>query len=181
MAKYCLVQAEGPARYVTTRDRPVGSAGRPTPNEPGFVATKKDVDVFFSLRHLLGVRRFRHILFVVAAMLWLPASAHCQLETIGGLELLRCASSNPSGPSQGHCENGCCAAEHSQYNGDHGRLSVSIPVFLQTSTAFSIDAPRALPDEVSLGVLTAAPPELPKAWQFSFRTALPVRAPSLLS
>ena len=39
----------------------------------------------------------------------------------------------------------------------------------------------SLTSYLSLGVPTTAPPDLPKIWQFSFRAALPVRAPSYLS
>jgi hypothetical protein len=40
---------------------------------------------------------------------------------------------------------------------------------------------NSLPVEVSVGVLTAAPPQLLKTWHFVSRTALPARAPSLAS
>jgi hypothetical protein len=40
---------------------------------------------------------------------------------------------------------------------------------------------RSLPDEVSAGILTAAPPQLLKTWHFFSRAALPARAPSLAS
>lgn len=39
----------------------------------------------------------------------------------------------------------------------------------------------ALPIEVSLGILTAAPPEILSSRHFLSRTALPVRAPSVRS
>jgi hypothetical protein len=127
------------------------------------------------------VRHRRNILFALAALLWLPVSAHCQLESIRGLEVLRCPSGNQSSPSKEHCDSGCCAAEHSQYKASQERVSIPTPALVQVALALSAEVERALPDEVNLGVLTAAPPEIPKGWQFSSRAALPIRAPSLLS
>jgi hypothetical protein len=47
------------------------------------------------------------------------------------------------------------------------------------ATAFMSEAIASPP--VSSTTLVSAPPDLPTRWQFAFRTALPVRAPSLAS
>jgi hypothetical protein len=127
-----------------------------------------------------GVRNFRNIFFALAAFVWLPVSAHCQLETVPGLEFLRCASDSQN--SKGHCsDTGCCAAEKSQYKADQVRLTLPSPDLLPISFAPILDTANSLPAEVSVGILTPAPPQLLKTWQFASRTALPVRAPSIAS
>lgn len=133
---------------------------------------------------MIGVRRFRNILFALAAFLWLPVAAHCQLETVPGLEFLRCSTAAQSSPGpNGHCgDGGCCSVEKSQYRTDQFRVTLASANWLPVSPPPILDAANTLPEEVSLGILTAAPPPpLLKTWQFSLRTALPVRAPSLAS
>ena len=60
-----------------------------------------------------GVRRFHNLLFALAASLWLPASAHCQLETVPGFEFLRCSvdTGDAQQPAK-DCSN-CCSVEQS--------------------------------------------------------------------
>lgn len=132
---------------------------------------------------MIGVRCFRNILFALAAFLWLPVSAHCQLETVPGLEFLRCPADAQSsrGPSRDCGDSGCCAAEKSQYKAEQLRVTLPSPDFLPVSLTPIVDAASSLPAEVSLGVLTAAPPQLLRTWHFASRTALPARAPSIAS
>ena len=128
----------------------------------------------------MSVRYFRNIFFALAAFLWLPVSAHCQLETVPGLEFLRCASDTQT--AQGHCnDSGCCSAEKSQYKTEQARATLPSPDLLPISSAPLLPLVNTLPAEVSVGILTAAPPQLLKTWQFASRTALPVRAPSIAS
>ena len=121
--------------------------------------------------------RFRSIVKLMMLVLWLPATFHCQLESIPGLEFVRCSSDTSN---QSDCkDDGCCAVEKQQYRSEQQRQS--IPVFLAIPSAPLLTAANALPDEVSLGIFTAAPPELLKTWQFALRTASPPRAPSFAS
>jgi len=129
------------------------------------------------------VRRFRNIWFALAALLWLPASAHCQLESLTGLEILKCADECPtsSAPAK-NCKdcNACCAVEKSQFRGQHIRLTIPAPELIT-----SIHALLLLPERAELSPVpldrTAAPPDLPQRWHFIARNALPVRAPSFVS
>ncbi len=122
--------------------------------------------------------------FALAAFLWLPAAAHCQLETVPGLGFLRCA-----GVTAGdHCTPGdcgrCCAVEQSDYSLSSGSFSVFAPKLVALPLgvpSITLDTLTALPDEVTLGVLVAAPPETFPTRHFLHRTALPVRAPSFAS
>ena len=117
---------------------------------------------------------------MLAAVLWLPMTLHCQLESIPGLEFLACASDGQN--SKGDCdEGGCCAVEKSQYKSEQARLTIPSPGLLPVAFAPVLDVANTLPAEVSLGIFTSAPPELHKTWHFVSRMALPVRAPSIAS
>jgi hypothetical protein len=129
------------------------------------------------------VRYFRNILFTLAALLWLPASAHCQLESIDGLEFLHCTAVNEPvhcATSEDCSECGCFALEKSHYRSEQLTFTLQLPVFLPVSPA-PLAAANILPVEVTGGQLTTAPPQLLKTWQFASRMALPARAPSLAS
>jgi len=129
----------------------------------------------------MRVRRFGNIVFALAGLLWLPVSVHCQLESILGLEFLRCAveMSSSHNPDK-DCTN-CCAVEKSLYRAEQVRLNVRTAVLVPTAAAPALPVANPSPAELHLGILTAAPPELPQSWQFLLRTALPPRAPSLVS
>lgn len=112
-------------------------------------------------------------------MLWLPVTSHCLLKCVPGFEFLQCASH--TAPDADDDDDGCDVVEAGFYQiEDNGPavapMVVAVDVFHSTPALDVAAAPAALP-----GWLTAAPPELPKVWQFSFRTALPPRAPSLVS
>ena len=122
--------------------------------------------------------------FALAAFLWLPVSAHCQIETVPGFEFLACLTESAchddqsSGRGDTEC---CCAAEKSQYRTEQLRVVLPTPDLLLAIFAPVLTPAKALPDEVSLGILTAAPPQLLKTWHFTSRMALPARAPSIAS
>jgi len=127
------------------------------------------------------VRRFKNIVFTLAALIWLPVSAHCQLESVPGLEFLRCSVETADTHTPAKDCTGCCAVEKSQYRTEHVRLTVPTPDLLPLSFTPTLPALASLPAESSVGILTAAPPELPPSRHFLFRTALSPRAPSLAS
>ncbi len=113
-------------------------------------------------------------------------TSHCRLESVPGFEFLACISetnchgeSKPQGavPEQ----SGCCSVEKSHYKSDQFRVKVQTPELLPVDVALLFDVVSALPAEVSVGILNTGPPELSSTWQFSFRTALPARAPSFVS
>jgi hypothetical protein len=125
------------------------------------------------------MRRFRNIFFALAAFLWLPASAHCQFETIDGLEFLQC---DPAAQSQGACDgNICCQVEKSQYKTDQTSVSVPSPSLLPVLFTVLTVISDIQPDQITAGISHAFPPELPQCWQFVFRTASTPRAPSFAS
>ena len=128
------------------------------------------------------MQRLKNILFVLAAILWLPLSAHCQLEKFPGLAFLACASDSDSPGKNSDCgDTGCCAVEKSQYKPNQIRITIPTPDLLPLVTAALPDIAGTLTDEISAAAFAALPPELPKCWQFVFRTAAPPRAPSFAS
>lgn len=133
-------------------------------------------------RHLLRVRTLRTMLIVALALLWVPLMSHCKLESIPGFEFLHCASDAQGSPANpGHCGAGCCSVESAKYQAPRNQETTPVVVVVILPCDLLSDLAQSLPPEVSLGILTAAPPELPTSWQFTSRTALPPRAPSLAS
>ena len=130
---------------------------------------------------MIGVRSLRNIWFALAALAWLSMSMHCQLERIPGLEFLACQTAPESNPNSHCADSGCCAAEKSQYKSEQLRVSLPSPDLLPISFARLLTPVNSLPEEVHLGILTSAPPQLLKTWHFASRKALPVRAPSIVS
>ena len=129
------------------------------------------------------VRLFKTALSVLLALAWVPLVAHCQLESITGLELLRCQSAGQTpAPGSSHCDDAsCCTWESGQYHSPQNQPPILTPVYAVVSPLAMFVPEHTLSADLGVSVLTTAPPEMPKIWQFSFRAALPVRAPSLAS
>ena len=111
-------------------------------------------------------------------------TSHCRLESVPGFEFLAClteSSCHGEQSSEKPADAGCCSVEKSHYKTEQLRVTLPHLELQPVDSASAINLASTLPAEVSIGVLTAAPPGLTKSWQFSSRTALPVRAPSLAS
>ncbi len=123
---------------------------------------------------------FRNIFFALAAFIWLPASAHCELENIPGLEFLHCggASQSANSPCQ-DCDD--CSVENAQYKSDSQPLTLCAPNWLPLETAPLQDLKPGQPVLADLKIFTVGRPEFFNARHFVSRTALPARAPSLAS
>jgi hypothetical protein len=131
------------------------------------------------------VRLLKTVWVVGLALMWLPITAHCTLEMIPAFAaiLACCDHEETSAPHQDNdCEqDGCASVESGNYRTqDHDALVV-VPNFTLICLPESLMELSALPDEVSLGLFATAPPEQRHIWNFTLRTALPVRAPSLAS
>lgn len=115
-------------------------------------------------------------------MLYLPATAHCILEQAGWLPAAGdCCEQKPGADEIpfNPCAVSCCPSEIAAYSslatGSQPQLIAELP-FSEVSPVLI-----QLPESVPTGVPESSPPELPKAWQFFFRAALPPRAPSSVS
>jgi hypothetical protein len=129
------------------------------------------------------VNRLKRIIAALFLVLWLPMTSHCLLEGAGLMpDVLRCNDScAPGGQDQGCEADACCSLESAAYKVDSERPALITPVLgLLVPAFFEPVEPPATPQN-SLGFISAASPELPVTWQFSFRTALPPRAPSVVS
>jgi len=123
----------------------------------------------------------RNILVVLLAVAWLPMTAHCRLEIVPGLEFLACQSESESSDNESSDCAECCSVEKSQYRIGQHRLMVAPPNLPPLSFVPVADLANTFSGTVGREVLAVVPPELPRCWQFAFRTASPPRAPSFAS
>ena len=126
-------------------------------------------------------------MFVSAiAALWVVAGFHCRLEVLPGFEFLSCCQHSECEKSPTHharecTDDGCAAVELGFYKPEKLRDAPVAPLLalvIQPSLLPEPDLANAFNHSVSI---SSSPPELPKCWRFSQRTALPPRAPSLVS
>jgi hypothetical protein len=127
------------------------------------------------------MRRVRMAFMLLVALLWAPVTWHCHLEELPTLGFLACCAHEEVAPHQdADCDTDSCAVvESGDYRTQENRAILVVPDFVPVELQLAVVELTTLPAEVSLGILTAAPPEQRHIWQFAFRTALPVRAPSL--
>src|SRR5688572_14204346 len=110
-------------------------------------------------------------------------TSHCGLEKISGLSFLACApeaESAPHQPSDCGDDDSCDTVESGLYKSEEKQILVAKPVI---AAAFALLAACDLEGRdapPSAGLSEVAPPGLAQFWQFSLRTALPPRPPSLL-
>jgi len=130
-----------------------------------------------------GMKLFRTLLTLGLVAVWPLVASHCKVEQLPGFQFLACVESDTGTTHQeGDCETDSCASlESGFYKTESGWLTVPPPLALLSPflTMLSLKGAGSIP--ASSNALETAPPELPVSWQFSFRTALPVRAPSLAS
>ena len=131
------------------------------------------------------MRYLKTIWVVALALLWVPITSHCQLESIPGLTALLacCDHEETAAPHEDQdCEQDACASvESGDYRTQEREAVLISPDLVSIEVSVVVVALSSMPDEVSLGILTTAPPEQHHIWQFAFRAALPVRAPSFAS
>lgn len=128
-----------------------------------------------------GVRRIFSLIACVLAVLWLPATLHCGLESAGLLAHEHEAGAVESGCAE-TCHNDSCAmVEEGGYKASTRSLSVPVPLLATLWLERLIAPPAATqsPPVVSPET-TDSPPELVRTWQFTARTALLPGAPWVL-
>jgi hypothetical protein len=136
--------------------------------------------------NVVEVKRLKKILVVAVLAFWLPATNHCRLELIPGLEFLDCCGHSGDEQASDHQENKCaddlCAqVEHSLYKAESSRVVVESPPVSPLAILPALIVHWPSPERVGAVRLNPSPPELPKPWQFSYRAAAPPRAPSFVS
>ncbi len=143
----------------------------------------------FSLNHCLstatisGVARFARYVAMLMLAVWGLATMHCDLEEVPGLEFLACCQHPDTAPHQDNdCDTDACSVvESGFYKIEEQAASVPIPLLVLTFVLPLWEAASPTPTPYSTELLNCSPPELPRSWQFSYRTALPPRAPSLVA
>ena len=114
--------------------------------------------------------------------LWRLAAMHCKLEALPGLDFLKsCCFVDSASATGDDCENdGCGPVEDGGYRAEEETASAPQPHLILAVLSSVIEPPLAERQARGL-VASHSPPELPRGWQFSYRTALPPRAPSLVA
>jgi hypothetical protein len=125
--------------------------------------------------------------FVLALVaFWALVTNHCALEDIPGLGFLACATQVsedvPHQPSGCGDDDACADVESGFYKSEESQVSAGkasvAPVAFVLALLSDLSALEPTASQISA---EATPPELAHTWHFSFRTALPPRAPSFLS
>ena len=132
---------------------------------------------------LSAVRVVKSVVAMLFAVFWTVVTAHCQIEVLPGMEFLRCVPGQESTPaSDSHCgDNACANIESGHYTTTFARISAPAPLFTLAVCAHAL-VEDPLPDQEAKSALwTAEATAPPRPWQFSHRTALPPRAPSIAS
>ena len=133
-----------------------------------------------------AVRRLKSIVALLLAALWLPVSSHALLEHFELIHHVHADHAEDSDGSHEHdtdnhaAADGLCLAPSVKTPLSKPVAVVPLPwlavALLNTSHHFS-----ARPSPYGPSPPGTAPPELSHRWQFSFRAALPARAPSFAS
>ena len=125
--------------------------------------------------------RLTKVIAVVALALWGLATMHCDLEQVPGFGFLAWCHPQETAPQQSHDCGGdtCSEVESALYKTEQQTVTVPMPVLAVSFLLplWDASAPTCAPKPVPLH---PSPPELPRLWQFFYRTALPPRAPSLI-
>ena len=131
------------------------------------------------------VSRANKLIALLLVALWLPATLHCQLESLG-LEAIFACADHPA--ETAHASGDGCT--------DQGCLTIESGQFALTKSQLDLSCPPALADG-GLACLPALSPPVPapeisaagqdetlrlrRTWQFARRAALPARAPDTLN
>lgn len=130
--------------------------------------------------NLRAVNWLHRIVALVMLAAWMPAASLCLAECAGMVERGDCCADESSGQPD-DAAHPCCFLASGLYKSHDHQTFVTAPDALATA---QLPSPISVaPSSGGLASLPPAlsPPDLPVTWQFSFRAALPPRAPSLAS
>ena len=125
------------------------------------------------------MKRLHQLVALILAVLWIPVAGHCIFEKMPGLEFLKCAADTEQGDCSGSGD-ACSQIENPNYKLSDTKVVIPQPAF---AVLFHILIQNSVrnPVENQTPASVEVPPEISTTWQFSFRTALPPRAPSFVS
>ena len=127
------------------------------------------------------MRRLLPFIACLLAVLWLPATLHCGLETAGLLIHEHGLESADTGCATACEKESCSTLEDGAYKKASDPIKVSAPALALCITQLVMNATSEAADASALSVspdTTDSPPELARTWQFIARTALLPGAPS---
>ena len=132
------------------------------------------------------MRVWRTIFVSAIAILWVAASFHCRLEVLPGFEFLSCCQHADGQKSPTHHEkdcndDGCAAIERGFYKPETPQAAPLIHLLALNAWLSPLPEHAQVCVFDRLLTISSSPPELPRIWQFSQRTALLPRAPSFVS
>ncbi len=130
---------------------------------------------------LVFVQWFKTFMIVTLVAVWSLASNHCRLELISAFSFVACGNqADCTGKQDKDCEtDGCAAVENQLYKSENAQVQLPAPALLPVVFVSPIVIEDPAPSLTRL--FDTTPKVLSRLWQFSYRTALPPRAPSLLS
>jgi hypothetical protein len=137
---------------------------------------------FLSLCILTTVSKLSQAVALTVMALWGLAAMHCKLEVLPGLDFLKsCCFADSSPSSSKNCESdGCGAVEDGSYRAEEQNAAAPQPLLILALISPVIEAPLPEISGVCFSDCKAAP-DLSRFWQFSYRAALPPRAPTFVS
>ena len=133
---------------------------------------------------ILTVTWFTKCIAALLLALWVPVTMHCALELVPGLGFIQTCcgdDKDEAEPADHDCSQDLCSAiESGFYKVDDYPALAPSQALLLVFTVWNLAAePPAITPPLSPP--DPSPPELPRSWQFSHRTALPPRAPSAVA
>jgi hypothetical protein len=131
------------------------------------------------------VNRLRTILSLLLALVWLPVTVHCLLESLPGIDFLSCCLHDDSKPEpatahqDNDCETDACATVESGLYKQEDSPGAGLVNPLVTQADWDVKmGHEILANPLAASAPSTSPPELSAFWQFSLRTASQPRAPS---
>ena len=128
---------------------------------------------------VVAVKRLHQIMAIVMLALWTPAASLCLVECAGFVVRGDCCA-DESGGNTDAAAHPCCLLASGNYKSDTHRPVVIAPDAGAAAHVASLICVVS-PSEGLAPVCSPSPPDFLFSWQFSFRAALPPRAPSLAS
>ena len=124
-----------------------------------------------------AVKRLLQLFGLALALLWVPVASHCSWESFVGGDIFKCAPAAEKGDCDSDGDD-CASVESGHYKVSNTRLEIPAPDLV---VMFLVMPVLTAPTSQPASPPTSAPSDLSSSWQFFSRTALPPRAPSLLS
>lgn len=129
---------------------------------------------------LRAVNWLHRIVAMVMLAAWMPAASLCLAECAGLVERGDCCADESGGKSDS-AAHPCCFLASGLYKSHDSQTLVTAPHALATAQLPSPISVTPASGNVASPLPAVSPPDLPVTWQFSFRAALPPRAPSFAS